>query len=182
MVIISSRVIIYFPVISGVEAKNMSEKTLRLLIAAYHRNIKNYIQDTNQAKQQSNSKTGVQTQGPTPGANKDKKIIKSPKKCPECHHNFIVILIEGIEVESCMFCQSLWLDRSELASITGLSKDVPGEILKHRKSKHKCPLCQETMNEYLFTQNDNLLVDKCLNGHGVYLESEELKRILDITH
>lgn len=153
----------------------MSVKELKALISAYHRNLKNYTfnTQTNQAElltPSDGSGTGSQS----------KKIIKSPKKCPECHHNFIVIMVEGLEAESCVFCQGLWLDNSELKTITGLSKDVPGDVLQHRKSKYKCPICLETMNEYLFTQQGNILVDKCLNGHGVYLESDELKRIKEL--
>jgi Zn-finger nucleic acid-binding protein len=153
----------------------MSVKELKALLDAYHRNLKNYTFNT-----QTNQVEHLISAEEAAAGTQPEKIIKSPKKCPECHHHLIVILIEGIEAESCVYCQSLWLDNSELKAITGLSKDVPGDTLQHRKSKYKCPLCQESMNEYLFTQQGNILIDKCRNGHGVYLESDELRRILNL--
>ncbi|NQZ57246.1 MAG: hypothetical protein HRT88_07225 [Lentisphaeraceae bacterium] len=36
------------------------------------------------------------------------------------------------------------------------------------------------MREYVFKAPSNLLIDECLNGHGIYLENNELNRAFTI--
>ncbi|MCP4134696.1 MAG: zf-TFIIB domain-containing protein [bacterium] len=114
----------------------------------------------------------------------------SERVCPECQRNFFLIdiLLENpnkkkragkieLEIDGCKFCKSLWFDSEELRTVTEQSRDVPSENLASRKSTYPCPVCDAAMNQYVYKAPDNIIVDKCLNGHGVYLESGELERI-----
>ena len=74
----------------------------------------------------------------------------------------------------------MWFDSGELKTITGSKRDVPASNLAFRKSKYNCPVCNITMHEYMYMERTNLLVDRCYEGHGVYLESGELKRALEL--
>lgn len=103
----------------------------------------------------------------------------SGKECPECERKFAVLSLAGMQADCCPFCRSIWFDAGELAKLAGLSQDVPSSTLASRASKYRCPVCRKPMEEYLFQQPHNLLVDRCAE-HGVYLESGELKRLASI--
>jgi len=104
----------------------------------------------------------------------------SQKICPECNNLFVIISLGNIEVDTCPLCQGIWFDTGELSQISGFSQDVPGDYLKSRKSRFKCPICSTIMKECVFLRKYNLLADKCPNKHGVYLERGELERIFEI--
>ena len=102
-------------------------------------------------------------------------------KCPECYRHFSLITLDGQQVGFCEHCNSFWFDAGELKHFTDLFTDVPGENLKSRESKYFCPICSAQMKECAFLNRGNLLVDLCVSNHGVYLESGELKRALDLS-
>lgn len=108
-------------------------------------------------------------------------LTESDKICPECGKKFFLIKVLGIELDTCLSCRSFWFDQGELKDLTGADKDVPGDDLIHRKSKYNCPVCSSSMREYTYTKGNNLLVDRCSDGHGVYLEGDEIRRVLSIT-
>ena len=101
----------------------------------------------------------------------------SNKSCPECKRNFSILKVNSIEVDACIYCSSLWFDSDELKSLTDLPKDVPSDGMSSRESKYDCPICENLMREHVYLKKSNILVDKCLDNHGVYLESGELKRV-----
>lgn len=102
----------------------------------------------------------------------------SSRTCPECQRNFIIITVDGTEIDCCPYCRSFWFDSSELAVICVEEKDIPETALRSRTSKYPCPVCGEIMKEHLYLRGNNLLVDRC-PAHGVYLETGELKRAFD---
>lgn len=103
--------------------------------------------------------------------------------CPECGRPFnIITIIDNVEVDCCIYCKSYWFDPGELMIATKTTSDIPGQHLRHRDSRFTCPVCQVTMNEHVYINPGNLLVDRCPNGHGVYLESGELKRAWELVH
>lgn len=107
-------------------------------------------------------------------------LAVSRLSCPECKRNFTIITINDVEVDCCIYCKSYWFDPGELMLITETSSDIPDQHLRHRNSRCTCPVCQVTMNEHVYMNPGNLLVDRCPNGHGVYLESGELKRAWEL--
>ena len=107
-------------------------------------------------------------------------LNKSSICCPECNCNFSVITINNIDIDFCSKCRSFWFDSNELKQISGYSRDVPSDNLASRKSKYNCPICNKSMQEYVFVKPHNLLVDQCLE-HGVYLENKELNRVIEIS-
>lgn len=107
---------------------------------------------------------------------KQKKV--STKTCPECSRFMRVISLEGINIDACPKCNSLWFDENELCEFTQHSSDVPGTGLRSRDSNYECPVCHVQMQEYEYSSHSSLLVDKCRNCNGVYLESGEFRRTL----
>ncbi len=108
----------------------------------------------------------------------DEKTPESIRACPECGRNFLLLQVEGLEIDCCRYCRSYWFDKGELARIAETSEDIPDTTLRSRKSRFKCPDCGQIMNEHIYITGNNLLVDRCPD-HGVYLESGELKRAYD---
>ena len=107
-------------------------------------------------------------------------LFSSAKLCPECQKPFSILKLDEVELDACRACEGLWFDAGELQHFTGFSKDVPADQLHSRRSKYDCPVCGETMQECVFIRSYNLLADKCLADHGVYLEKGELERAFDI--
>lgn len=102
--------------------------------------------------------------------------------CPECYRPFSLMALDGLELDFCEHCSSFWFDTGELKHFTDLFADVPGENLRSRESKYLCPICHVRMRECVFLNRANLLVDKCPNDHGVYLECGEFNRALALSH
>ena len=103
----------------------------------------------------------------------------SPSKriCPECRKNFYLVNFNDIQVDACKYCRSIWFDINELKLTTHLKSDVPSQDLTERQSKYKCPECRKQMKEYVFRAPDNILVDQCIERHGIYIQGGELERI-----
>ncbi len=110
----------------------------------------------------------------------DPTPVESKIICPECRRFMAVVKIREMEVDCCRFCRSIWFDPGELQTLSGQEKEIPSDHLAHRPSKYECPVCRAEMTEYVFVNPHNLLVDRCPNGHGVYLEDRELERVFDL--
>ncbi len=100
--------------------------------------------------------------------------------CPECDNPFHRVMIEEQELDYCRHCASCWLFPHELSTITGQPKDIPSEDRKSRPSHYNCPECNEQMQEHVFLTPYFILVNRCVHGHGVYLEDHVLERIFEI--
>ena len=108
------------------------------------------------------------------------KPTPSTRLCPECRRPMQLICLKGVKIESCTFCRGCWFDPGELKYFTGKLNDIPGRALRARPSRFRCPVCQARMQERVFHRRNNLLVDHCPAGHGVYLEQHELERVFNI--
>jgi len=107
-------------------------------------------------------------------------IPKSDRACPECGNPFVLIDVSGVTIDTCLECGSFWFDEGELKVLTKKTQDIPGEELPQEESKYQCPICHTMMKQHRFQTGFELLVDKCTDNHGVYLEKGELKGALDI--
>ncbi len=106
----------------------------------------------------------------------------SRRICPECGKAMELFRLLGFNLDGCRRCKSYWFDAGELREFTRDSEDIPAESLglRHRATQRPCPRCRCLMRELQFARGSNLLVDTCPNGHGVYLQSGELARVLQI--
>ncbi|MBN2212190.1 MAG: zf-TFIIB domain-containing protein [Sedimentisphaerales bacterium] len=107
--------------------------------------------------------------------------VLSEKNCPECGRRAVVVMVDDVLVDCCPSCQGIWFDPGELKTLMHTDKDIPSDDLKHRESRHTCPVCRTRMTEYVYLRPHNLLVDRCPKGHGVYLEAKEIQRALALT-
>lgn len=102
--------------------------------------------------------------------------------CPACKDPMIILELNQVEVDYCTSCKGIWLDRGELELI--FSQEADKEISKSfsfryniAEAKKKCPICKKKMDKAEFEQT-GIIIDKCKNDHGLWLDSGELKSIL----
>lgn len=110
-------------------------------------------------------------------------------KCPRDGTPLKREIFCGLEIDSCVVCDGTWLDKGELAKISGLEGDtLEGEEavgnLPDRKEGEflVCPKCGEKMKPYFFSRKKVLIVDMCPKCGGVWLDAKELKKALELVY
>jgi Zn-finger nucleic acid-binding protein len=89
---------------------------------------------------------------------------------------------EGVVLDFCDACHGIWFDADELAFTAELATDIP-EIAAVKKdartTPHTCPRCGEPqkLEEMKFLQAQELLVDRCPQCKGIWIDKGELPKI-----
>jgi len=108
-------------------------------------------------------------------------------RCPKCDENLEEIKINGVKVDRCGNCGGLWFDRDELRIV----RDHRDENLSWLefdlwKDKNKlavsgksidCPRDGKPLFKIKYGKT-NVLVDVCLDCRGVWLDKDELDKII----
>lgn len=96
----------------------------------------------------------------------------------------------AVEVDACHVCNGVWLDKNELEKIQDIKlndykkeltrmPDLIGKSILMSKSKDKplvaCPKCDREMERREYGYCSQIYIDSCINGHGVWLDADELK-------
>jgi FtsH-binding integral membrane protein len=97
--------------------------------------------------------------------------------CPKCKGYMFTRKRNGVEIDLCSQCSGIWLDEGELATLAETKRDVPQEGQKKTPTRFKCPRCGQVLDEMLYTQGQDLLVDVCSSCSGVYLDQGELEQV-----
>ncbi|MEQ8425053.1 MAG: zf-TFIIB domain-containing protein [Cyclobacteriaceae bacterium] len=97
---------------------------------------------------------------------------------------------ETMEIDSCATCGGVWLDKGELEKIQDIQindykdelKQIPdyvGKSILMAKAKdapaRNCPVCDGGMERREYGYSSQVMIDSCVNGHGVWLDKNELK-------
>jgi Zn-finger nucleic acid-binding protein len=99
--------------------------------------------------------------------------------CPKCAQPMFRAKHAGTEVDLCSGCHGLWLDRAELAAITGQPVDLP-EPQAPMTTPLKCPRCGSALLERAYSGRADLLVECCAKCGGIYLDKGEMVVIKDL--
>jgi len=97
----------------------------------------------------------------------------------------ITLELADVEIDHCVSCGGIWLDRGELE----LLMDAPekaGQLLKSfrqdtaaTEQPRKCPICRKRMAKILVGQSDPpLRIDQCRRHHGLWFDRGELEDVL----
>lgn len=102
--------------------------------------------------------------------------------CPKCQGVMHEIPFEGVVVDFCDSCKGIWFDEDELAFTTELSTDIPNisEVEKEaRTTEYSCPRCgsQQKLQEMKFIPVETLLIDRCPQCKGLWIDKGELPKI-----
>lgn len=108
-------------------------------------------------------------------------------RCPHCTKNLDEIALPGARVDRCALCGGLWFDRDELAAVKDerdaglgwLEFDLwsDEEKLKAGGTFIDCPRDGNPLFRIQYGPAD-VMVDVCLACRGVWLDKDELEKIL----
>jgi Zn-finger nucleic acid-binding protein len=116
-------------------------------------------------------------------------------QCPKCHQPMQGIDYEGVHIETCPACGGDWLDAGELDSIVR-AREVRFDqkeclaIAQATKISHvklatlnrhlTCPRCGGTTHPINYGDDSGLIIDKCAQCGGVWLEKGEIEKIQEL--
>jgi hypothetical protein len=94
----------------------------------------------------------------------------------------VILELNQVEIDFCSVCKGIWLDRGELDLIISTSdkKEIANSFSVKNdldEIKRRCPNCKKKMDKVEF-ENTGIIIDKCVDEHGVWFDSGELKSIL----
>ena len=108
--------------------------------------------------------------------------------CPKCKSDMIVVEHSNIELDYCTNCQGMWFDAGELELLLeSMSLEDPDlfldNILSNKEDessekKRKCPVCGEKMKKTKISQQPVILVDACMQGHGLWFDAGEVGQMI----
>lgn len=112
-------------------------------------------------------------------------------RCVRCRTELVRERYEGAEIDRCPRCKGTWLDAGELTRIVEtrevkipalLARDtlevasagVPQEELR---SPVRCPKCEVVMEAVNYDYASGIVIDRCPEGHGTWLDGGELEKV-----
>ena len=105
-------------------------------------------------------------------------------KSPVTNEPMLVLELAGIEVDYCPFTFGIWLDAGELEALYE-DKSAADSLIssfsvdeKSREERLRCPICRKKMEKVLV--DDIILIDRCVNGHGLWFDDGELIEVLKL--
>lgn len=108
--------------------------------------------------------------------------------CPKCEIKLHKRSIQGIDVDECEKCEGIWSDNDELRQVKDKTDSdlnwMDFEIWKHpekfkaKSTKYDCPNCGNSM-DVLDYDNTKVEIDYCTNCKGIWLDKNELEKIID---
>jgi Zn-finger nucleic acid-binding protein len=112
--------------------------------------------------------------------------------CPRCKAVLVGDEYEGVEVERCPGCRGFWIPGTRLADIIEKrEKSFSLEEIEAYRQVHEsrrglvnqadseavCPQCGAAMQQNRYTYAQEVLIDRCSQGHGVWLDQGEVEHI-----
>ncbi len=110
-------------------------------------------------------------------------------KCPACTADLTPSRCDmtGLEIDSCFYCRGLWFDYNELRKFFSAPKLYNNFRLPHNSFKVKiknappqrlCARCPEIA--LVAVQIDKVEVDECPSCKGIWLDSGEIARLIEL--
>ncbi len=108
-------------------------------------------------------------------------------ECPKCERELKRIIISGVKVDHCKNCGGLWFDKNELKivrdhrdeNLSWLEFDLwedKNKLITSGKSVD-CPRDGKPLFKIKYGKT-NVLVDICLDCRGIWLDKDELDKII----
>ena len=107
-------------------------------------------------------------------------------ECPVDNNPMIVLELEQIEIDYCNHCDGIWLDAGELELMVETEKEKEylnslfKQDLKSKEKSYRCPICSKNMIKVSVGNKEEVLIDKCPKNHGLWFDSGELEKVLQI--
>lgn len=114
-------------------------------------------------------------------------------KCPRCKKDpgFRSEMYEGVEIDRCPTCKGVWLDEGEFVKILqtkgekfspalieeAVKSAFSGVPISEQQSVELCPKCNSGMQALNYGYNSGVVIDRCFNAHGFWLDHRELEKL-----
>jgi Zn-finger nucleic acid-binding protein len=108
--------------------------------------------------------------------------------CPVCKKDMIVVEYNNIELDYCNDCHGVWFDSTELELLLqSMNLDSRNLLLNDilqspeavtQEKKRRCPICRRKMKKTTIGESPGVLVDVCLQGHGLWFDGGEVAQLL----
>ncbi len=106
----------------------------------------------------------------------------SQLRCPACGDRFVQLEVDGVPLDYCQHCRSLWFDSTELMHFTQVFEDVSDGDFVDRTLTLRCPVCRMLMHQRQLSLYSNLMVYACPQQHGLLLEDGDFERALEASN
>jgi len=125
------------------------------------------------------------------GAEMAPRVPTTPEgaACPACGKAMAANRIGDLDVQTCLACGGLWLDRAVFEQL-GASRERQGAVLGALPSPtappvigleaavyRPCPNCSQRMNRVNYAKRSGVILDVC-RAHGLWFDQDELRRVL----
>ena len=104
--------------------------------------------------------------------------------CPACKSPLVGLEFDRIEVDYCIACKGVWLDSGELELLleSAANRDQLMSTLTRQtgrgEKKVRCPICSKRMDKVSCGTEEQVCLDKCPKGHGLWFDGGELEQVL----
>jgi Zn-finger nucleic acid-binding protein len=121
------------------------------------------------------------------------KKTNGEKLCPRHHIKLETLVYESEHIDCCRKCGGVWLDDNELGKLTVSRlesfkatdhQDIAADESTTKVSPEidlfvslNCASCRMPMTRFNYGYNSGVVIDKCVHGHGIWLDAQELDRI-----
>lgn len=108
--------------------------------------------------------------------------------CPSCGSNLKQRHYKGISIDECEKCRGMWFGKDELKRAKDATDDdlrwLDFDLFEQKggkflttKSEKKCPSCSSQMQSLQY-MDSKVTIDVCPSCHGVWLDHNEFKKIV----
>ncbi len=100
-------------------------------------------------------------------------------KCPRCLNPLSEVVLHGQSVDQCSACGGSWFDPSELGNAVE-AMTVADNVLPLPSADEAtvcCPECRTQMLQLNYAYDSGVMIDRCPNCYGVWLDADELTHI-----
>jgi Zn-finger nucleic acid-binding protein len=105
-------------------------------------------------------------------------------QCPDCRELLVIYELDGVETDHCLECGGTWLDAGELELVVENAGVDPTPLVDALESAplgdkgvRRCPRCRKRMRVAGLGSGNSVELDICPAGHGIWLDSGEMKDI-----
>ena len=105
--------------------------------------------------------------------------------CPVCKTPLLILELNNVEIDHCTKCGGVWLDGGELEILLDSSSHKKELLASFQtdentdEKKFKCPVCGKKMEKVLCGKDENILIDRCREHHGLWFDRGELEQLLE---
>ncbi len=101
--------------------------------------------------------------------------------CKRCDTDMQTVFYEGVTIELCMDCKSIFLSKKRLEIIEKSREiEIPSDLPKPRKGPEilrDCPQCEIVMKKVSHGKIRSTMIDYCEECTGIWLDKGELASI-----